>query len=87
MELKGRRLGSVKRFYYFAIIFPLEKARKRITMAVSAGTLEITKYEHKWQKHCRIAFKYTNLYGEKRLCLLCIIGKPHLYWLTSLILE
>ena len=39
MELKGRRLRCVKSL---VIIFQLEKARKRITMAVSGGTLEIT---------------------------------------------
>ena len=40
MELKGRRLQNTKRLR--SIIIPqLEKARKRITVAVSGGALEI----------------------------------------------
>ena len=39
-----------------------------------------SQYEHKWQKNCRVAFKYNNLYGENTiLSALC-------NWLTSLIL-
>ena len=41
MELKGRRLRSVKRLRSI-IVLQLEKARKRIKLAVSGGTLKIT---------------------------------------------
>ena len=77
MELKGRRLQRTKRLRSI-IILQLEKARKRITVAVSGGAL--SEYEHKWQKHCRVAFKCKNLCGEKTtLSALC-------NWLTSLML-
>ena len=71
-----------KRRKGFEIIMQLEKARTENHNPYGRfwWCTRDHSHEHKWQKHCRVAFKYKNLYGEKTiLCALC-------NWLTSLML-
>ena len=78
MELKGRRLRSVKRLCSI-IVLQLEKARKRITVAVSGGALKITVRAQVAENLSR-SLQNKNLYGEKTiLSALC-------NWLVSLML-
>ena len=78
MELKGRRLRSVKRLRSI-IVLQLEKARKRITVAVSGGALKMTVRAQVAENLSR-SLQNKNLYGEKTiLSALC-------NWLASLML-
>ena len=63
MELKGRRLRSVKRLCSI-IVLQLEKARKRITVAVFGGALKITVRAQVAENLSR-SLQNKNLYGEK----------------------
>ena len=75
LDYKGIEEPQIaKRRKGFEIIMQLEKARTE-NHNLYGSFWWCTRdhcHEHKWQKHCRVAFKYKNLYGEKTiLCALC----------------